>query len=79
MNCPRCMTGVLENTGYLVLKTGPLEYMPTLPNKQPAISILIWSRDDCRYIEMEAAPESLALAKRSMRDAVYAHRELPQR
>ncbi|BBH24746.1 hypothetical protein Back11_60910 [Paenibacillus baekrokdamisoli] len=54
--------------GYLELKKGPLEFTEIVPYKKPALGILVCSRDDCEYTELKAAPESLTLAKRTLRD-----------
>jgi hypothetical protein len=65
MNCPECHYGMLETLGYVEVKAGPLEFKMThnVPDEVPA--------------NLRAAPESLSLAKRTVRDIVHAHRKLP--
>ncbi|MEB8638315.1 hypothetical protein P4H32_32325 [Bacillus cereus] len=80
MNCPNCFTGVLETVGFIELKTGVLEIQltPFIPDNTAALGIKICSKDLCGYVKLEAAPASLSLAKRTLRDAIYAkHRKLP--
>lgn len=74
MLCPKCRSGVLETLGYVELKEGPLQLTLSrfTPSKIPALEIRVCSKDPCGMVEIEAAPESLTLAKRSMREALYA-------
>lgn len=75
-NCPKCASGIVEMAGYIPIKAGPLEMVlaSCIPDEMPAIIVSICSKDQCDYMIMEAAPESLSLSKRIMRDTMYARR-----
>lgn len=72
-NCPQCHTGVLESVGYIELKPGPLQLQigSFIPDQTPALNIRICSKDHCGYVHVEAAPASLSLAKRNIRDILF--------
>lgn len=73
MNCPICRRGVMEMIGYIPIQNGPLEVVMsfTVPKGVPAIQIRICSLDHCGNLDLGAAPESLTLAKRIIRDKVH--------
>lgn len=75
MNCPKCMTGILECVGYFEIKEGPVQFHLSrlLPEHTPAIGVNVCSKDHCGHVGFEAAPESLSLARRNFRDMEYAH------
>lgn len=71
--------GVLETVGYVELQQGPLKFNFSMwpPENIPAITLKMCSREPCDYVDIGAAPKSQTLAKRLMRDFMYAHQELP--
>lgn len=79
MNCPNCVNGVLESIGHIPIQNGSLSFVfGRLPETNiPALQINICSREDCRFVYMEAAPNSLPLAKRTMRELAYAAGNCP--
>lgn len=79
MNCPKCLNGVVEVIGYMELKEGPIEFVfaKLIPEEMPAVTVELCSRTPCDYVTIGAAPESLSLAKRILKDKVLAHRKLP--
>jgi hypothetical protein len=78
-NCPICHVGVVEIVGYIELKQGPLEFKLSKwpPEETPALAVKMCSREPCDYVRIGAAPKSHTLAKRMLRDFMYAHRDLP--
>lgn len=78
-NCPLCHVGVLEIIGYIELRQGPLEFKFSMwpPENAPALTVKMCSRQPCDYVDLGAAPKSHTLAKRLLRDFMYAQRELP--
>ncbi len=71
MNCPNCEVGIMELIGYIPLKAGPLELVFDRfpPHDAPALTVSLCSREPCEHAAIGAAPKSLSLAKRLLRDS----------
>lgn len=79
MNCPECKTGILECVAFIPIRQGTLEmiYAKLPASDEPAISLYLCSRN-CGHVHLEAAPETLTLAKRSLRESAYAAGNCPK-
>jgi hypothetical protein len=71
-NCPECKTGVMEPLGYIEVKTGPvtIHFGSEAPSNEPAIAILMCSKEICGCVHFEGSPGTLRFVnelRRSMK------------
>lgn len=70
-SCPECRTGIMEPLGYIELseKTLQINYGRDSPATEPAINILICSKEVCSCVRFVGSPGSLRIAKELRRIA----------
>lgn len=76
-NCPECKTGVMESLGYMEVKAGPVSIHlgRDAPPNEPAINILMCSKEICGCIHFEGSPGTLRFVnefRRSIQHKIYA-------
>jgi hypothetical protein len=69
----------MEMIGYIELAEGSLRFRHSRfpPINRPALTVSLCSREPCDFVDIKAAPESLTLAKRKLRDFIASNRKLP--
>ncbi|WP_141505066.1 hypothetical protein [Paenibacillus luteus] len=62
-NCPECKTGVMEPIGFFEVKSGPMSlyFGRDAPDNQPAINMLMCSKEICGCIRFAGVPGTLRI------------------